>query len=511
MSTGVLSVAYGLCLCYLFMGIAIVAEIFMEAIEKITSERVVINIVDNDGNERSQKILRWNGTVANLTLMALGSSAPEILLAVLETSSNLGKCPGELGASTIVGSAAFNLLVISGLSIYAVTPENDNEPDRDPDVPQGYKKIYDMRVFTITATSSIWAYIWLWIVLLDQKVSVTEAVLTFVYFFILIILAYGADKVTANAAKKEAEKNNKGKEDAPTIKYSANEITRTLIAEKQGSIKGEAEERKVDEMKRFLKRSMGTDRIEDLNQEELQKKIDGEGLISRIKYRKQFGNFIQGKRPVVAKGERLKLENVQAKSLAEKDKNEFFGFKCLHYSVSESTDKLQVVIFNKNRQPNRVRVTTIDGDAKANEDYTPVDAIVEFARGEYQKTIDIAILDDDQWEPDEDFFVQLYDSETNNELFGLDTKCTITIIDDDKPGQIFFPDAKGIKVSVKETEVEIKVGRKNGCDGQVTVDYATKQLGNVGVAVDGVHYNGTNGTLVFENQETEKSVFVQLI
>jgi len=55
--------------------------------------------------------------------MALGSSAPEILLAVLETCTNLGQCPGELGASTIVGSAAFNLLVISGLSIYAVSPE----------------------------------------------------------------------------------------------------------------------------------------------------------------------------------------------------------------------------------------------------------------------------------------------------------------------------------------------------------------------------------------------------
>lgn len=67
----------------------------------------------------------WNATVANLTLMALGSSAPEILLAVLETCTNLGQCPGELGASTIVGSASFNLLVISGLSIYAVSPESE--------------------------------------------------------------------------------------------------------------------------------------------------------------------------------------------------------------------------------------------------------------------------------------------------------------------------------------------------------------------------------------------------
>lgn len=99
--------------------------------------------------------------------MALGSSAPEILLAVLETVTRLGKCPGELGASTIVGSASFNLLVISGLSIYAVAPENDTADDRDEEMPLGVKRIKDMRVFAITCTSSIWAYIWVWICLMD--------------------------------------------------------------------------------------------------------------------------------------------------------------------------------------------------------------------------------------------------------------------------------------------------------------------------------------------------------
>jgi Ca2+/Na+ antiporter len=57
--------------------------------------------------------------------MALGSSAPEILLAVIEAGTNLGGCPGELGASTIVGSAAFNLLVITAACIYAVDESND--------------------------------------------------------------------------------------------------------------------------------------------------------------------------------------------------------------------------------------------------------------------------------------------------------------------------------------------------------------------------------------------------
>jgi len=76
--------------------------------------------------------------------MALGSSAPEIMLNVLETVMTLGAKPGELGASTIVGSAAFNLLVISGVSIMAVTPESDDRTDEEIEEDQtekGVKKI----------------------------------------------------------------------------------------------------------------------------------------------------------------------------------------------------------------------------------------------------------------------------------------------------------------------------------------------------------------------------------
>lgn len=90
LSAGLLAVFYGLCLIYLFLGISIVAEIFMESIEKITSKQQIVTIHQPDGGVRERKVLFWNATVANLTLMALGSSAPEILLAVLETATNLG-------------------------------------------------------------------------------------------------------------------------------------------------------------------------------------------------------------------------------------------------------------------------------------------------------------------------------------------------------------------------------------------------------------------------------------
>ena len=68
---------------------------------------------------RRYTITVWNATIANLTLMALGSSAPEILLSVIEIFSS-GFYAGELGPSTIVGSAAFNMLVISAVCVVAI-------------------------------------------------------------------------------------------------------------------------------------------------------------------------------------------------------------------------------------------------------------------------------------------------------------------------------------------------------------------------------------------------------
>ena len=65
----------------------------------------------DDGVQETVKVKVWNPTIANLTLMALGSSAPEILLSIIDTVTTLeDEQPGELGPSTIVGSAAFNLL-----------------------------------------------------------------------------------------------------------------------------------------------------------------------------------------------------------------------------------------------------------------------------------------------------------------------------------------------------------------------------------------------------------------
>lgn len=214
---------------------------------------------------------------------------------------------------------------------------------------------------------------------------------------------------------------------------------------------------------------MNTEQIEKVSLDELKKVVDGEAMISRIKYRKQLNTFMTGKRPVVAKHEKMKLEHAHADQLEERARNDDFGFACLHYSVSESSGKLPIQILNKKRDKAAVRVATLDGDAKAGEDYAPYDEVIYFAKGEYSKYVEIGIHDDDDWEPDEDFFVQLYDANTKSELSGQDTKTRVTIIDDDKPGQICFAEPKGVKVAPTEDFAEIEIIRKNGSDGKVTV------------------------------------------
>lgn len=142
---------YFLVMCYLFLGVSIVSDRFMGAIEKITAIEKKVAIRKADGTKQYVMVRVWNETVANLTLMALGTSAPEILLSIIEIFTT-GFQAGELGPGTIVGSAAYNLFSIMALCIIVI--------------PNGeVRRIKHLRVFFVTATFSIFAYIWLYLIL----------------------------------------------------------------------------------------------------------------------------------------------------------------------------------------------------------------------------------------------------------------------------------------------------------------------------------------------------------
>lgn len=78
-------ILYIILMVWLFIGVSIVSDRFMESIEMITAQEKEVTIKDPKTGKNQIVIVKvWNETVANLTLMALGSSAPEIMLSVIE-------------------------------------------------------------------------------------------------------------------------------------------------------------------------------------------------------------------------------------------------------------------------------------------------------------------------------------------------------------------------------------------------------------------------------------------
>ena len=118
------------------------------------------------------------------------------------------------------------------------------------------------------------------------------------------------------------------------------------------------------------------------------------------------------------------------------------------------------------------------------------------------KVIQVPIVDDDEWEPDLDFFVELYDptktpsspqyhgepidgqatfteskviEKSIDKLEGDDTQCKITILDEDFPGCIGFEDTDLI-VKKGADRVCVTVKRFDGSDGRISCMIRTEQL-----------------------------------
>lgn len=288
----------------------------------------------------------WNATVANLTLMALGSSAPEILLSVISTVKDIEAIPPELGPSTIVGSASFNLLVISAVSIIAVGGEEGDT-----------KQIDDLWVFAVTTVFSLWAYIWMWICVGDSFISVAEGVLTCIFFILLVAISYIADRANnyrttqrmsqeeqIEQAKQEEIKMKKDRLRSLCREYSDNaviEVAQGIIGKDQISM---SEEQKKEIRQLFcdifeendLKLVPITDMLNALQPDK---------LLERFAYRKR--NAANSKDFVRIKGSKGQLDHDEEMRRDIKELNDLVGFKCLHYSVTESNGHVEVTIVKK--------------------------------------------------------------------------------------------------------------------------------------------------------------------
>ncbi|CAE7533788.1 Slc8a3 [Symbiodinium natans] len=478
---GLRAVLYLLGLLWLFMAVATVSDIFMGAIEEITSKK---KRVLNASTGRYFTVKVWNDTVANLTLMALGSSAPEILLSVIELLGN-SFYSGDLGPSTIVGSAAFNLFCISAVCVMAI-PDNE------------VRYIKETNVYLITAVISLLAYLWLYLVvsvISEDMVDIFEGILTFLYFPMLVALAFAADKGYITFIKRTNSDNmhivHKGK-----LELSDEDMARMS---------------KADGMQ--------------ISDEELAKYIGTESQrMSKAAYRKRAHDQVyHGKPAEVAK---QRNHNFSAVVPAEEPPLSPSGgyvapptpaatvlFGGENFAVLETVGLIKVPVRRTGNLSLSVHVdySCRDGTAKKGEDYEAVEGTMTFLPQEAEKTIDIKIMKDDVPEDSEDFFVDLTNvrcaCKEGFAALGPVSTARVVIVDTDEPSVIYTDDdVVQVDEVSRDKEVRVTVRRRDGC-GVVSCKYVTED----GSAVEGRDYARAEGMITFGQQEFSTEVAISIL
>jgi len=474
-------------LMYCFAGVAFIADVFMAAIEKITSEKVRLKEGDSF---RTYNV--WNPTVANLTLMALGSSAPEILLSVIELISN-GMHSGELGPSTIVGSAAFNLHVILAVCVVCI--------------PAGeLRSIKELPVFAITASFSVFAYLWLVFILLVSSPHVVEwweGLLTFLFFPVLICFAYAADAGYLNK-----------------IVRSRGPDTNSKLVLTRDSTPQDKAEMVMQIRNKYGEGQNVLDFIEELIHYEFdprptraQRRMQATREMFKGKPLPFAANKAHEKFGTTDPGAKALLQIAHKQSLP-RDVPCHVEHSCAHYMVHESDRKVDCVITRTGdvSRPCKVHVKTVDGTAKAKDEYVAIDQDIRFNRYERSKTATIAIVEDTEYEDTEHFQLHLSIPPDYRRAVGLaqervDTPgcdvASVLIFDNNHPGVLGFKD---YDISMPEPRdakktLTVEVHRSKGTYGKVSCKYKTEDM----TANEKCDYEPISGTLEFDHGEAIKT------
>jgi uncharacterized delta-60 repeat protein len=150
--------------------------------------------------------------------------------------------------------------------------------------------------------------------------------------------------------------------------------------------------------------------------------------------------------------------------------------------------------------------TTVDGTAKAGEDYTPVTGRLTWNNQDISiKTIRVLIIDNGIVETDEQFSLQLLNPSSPEIVGNLHTNPVVTIKDNDFYGDLSFSVAD-YYTDENGANAVIQVIRRNGSADTVSVDYSTA----AGTAIPGTDYTNVTGTLTFAPGETSKSFVVPI-
>ncbi|XP_070762703.1 sodium/calcium exchanger 2b isoform X12 [Enoplosus armatus] len=511
---------------YMFLGVSIIADRFMASIEVITSQEKEVTITMPNGETSVATVRIWNETVSNLTLMALGSSAPEILLSVIEVCGHKFKA-GELGPGTIVGSAAFNMFVILGICVWTIPPGET-------------RKIKHLRVFFITAFWSIFAYIWLYLILSVMSpgvVEVWEALVTLLYFPVCVILAWIADRrllFYKYMGKRYRADKRHGIVVETEGDLTPNKGGMEMIIDGNAMVNMESS-KELDESRKEVIRI-----LKELKQKYPDKELDQlvelanyYALLHQQKSRAFYR--IQATRMMIGAGNVLKkhaADHARRTAVTDEEAPEEedqgicsrISFESAHSQCMENCGVLTLAVICQGGLGENtfyVDYRTEDGSANAGSDYEYSEGTLVFKPGETRKEIKVGIIDDDIFEEDEHFFVRLLNLRVGDPegMFESDEVgaapkgrlveplvATVTILDDDHAG-IFTFSERMVRVSESVGTMEVTVVRNSGARGTVILPYHTES----GSAKAGDDYEDARGELEFTNDQTTQTFQVRII
>ena len=180
------------------------------------------------------------------------------------------------------------------------------------------------------------------------------------------------------------------------------------------------------------------------------------------------------------------------------------GSKTLNFTVTLSAATNQTVT---------VSYATVDGTATAGSDYGAANGTLTFNPGDaLTKTVAVTINGDQNFEPDETFFLNL-SNPTNASI--TKAQGTGTILNDDARGGFISFNQGSYSVSESTGFVTITINRTNDTSRAATVDYATSDTGapascatSNGLASSRCDFTTAMGTLRFAAGETQKSFTV---
>uniref|UniRef100_A0A914ZQW9 Calx-beta domain-containing protein n=1 Tax=Parascaris univalens TaxID=6257 RepID=A0A914ZQW9_PARUN len=511
-----------LIIAYCFLGVSIVADRFMSSIEVITSQERTVHVKRPGLEPLKVKVRIWNDTVSNLTLMALGSSAPEILLSIIEVIGK-GFEAGDLGPNTIVGSAAFNLFMIIAICVMAV-PSTEIRRQKHLDV------------FCVTATWSLFAYIWMYLILSVFSpgiIEIWEGVLTFLFFPITVFTAYITDiKIIQKRFLPHRYRRTSrclvASEGEEMKMLEGNGIVGNGVIDPALKAFDDNRQTFIEIMREIRKKNPNIDPVELQKQAEYE--MISRGPKSRAFYRVQATRRLIGGGDIIKK--RLDKEHhksldmiIQAQEKQARENTCRIYFDPALYTVLENIGTFDVVV-GRDGGPEGLTIMvdyfTEDGTANAGSDYVAVKGTLTFYPEDKQQRVTIEIVDDDVFEEDEHFFLHLKNLRVRTKdgliidpmriggvpvaALEMPPTATIMILDDDHAG-VFSFEHDHFQIVENCGYLTLKVQRNSGCRGKVIIPFRTLD----GTAVAGKHYESKEDELVFEDNQTEAYIDVGVI